>query len=658
METSRMTSKMKSQLNKLLKDYVTKKHGSKVWDTVLDRLGPNRSFRKESNLDNFATENTIAVILNTTGVSRDTFLECLGDYHFRHLSQMENLILRNVSKDWLEFLQNLDYLQWITADEMLGPVVQSCRCESEGNQKQITLHCYSLCSGFYPMIKGILTAAINEIYSKEIQFELKSAYQEAVGPLASQVREHTVFRVSVVDPNRQSNISPPTFICQTRKYAERQILADDVISRRSQATNSPESPLSDESVKAIRQPKCKPFIPMHLDVLPVSPITFVHILPYHMLLNSSDEILQTGVTLQQQLPSAMKSGRPLLSAFFELIHPPLTELCYKNIITFINSPFVLKIKKINGQNVSENSLLLKGQMVSLQEEGLVLYLCSPLLRSFHELEMSPLSLSDIPLHDPTRDGLFETNLNSVINTRISGNESDSRSLQIRDSDTNDNDKSRDKETVKFIPVFLPKGLSNANNRKDLPTAAYNHNTTVLFCDIVNFASMTKMCTPADIVELINGLYQGFNEATDKYDTFRVESIGDAYLVISGAPTAVSDHATRIAYTSLAMLETTKHVRAPNKAGSCISVRIGIHTGGLIWGIIGEEVPRFVIMGETVMMASRMESHGTPDKIHITQQVFNDLQRSTFNFEERGFVEIKGIGILKTYFLLGQKEKSI
>ncbi|HAZ43977.1 MAG TPA: hypothetical protein DDW76_16275 [Cyanobacteria bacterium UBA11369] len=177
--------------------------------------------------------------------------------------------------------------------------------------------------------------------------------------------------------------------------------------------------------------------------------------------------------------------------------------------------------------------------------------------------------------------------------------------------------------------------------------------TVLFADIVGFTKIADLISPATLVDLLNEIFSSFDLLTQKYGLEKIKTIGDAYMVAGGIPTPRADHAEAIALLALDM----QHAIASfnTQRGEDFNIRIGIHTGPVVAGVIGIKKFIYDLWGDTVNTASRMESHGLPGCIQVSYTTYQILL-DRFLFEQRGAIDVKGKGQMQTYFLKGIKSR--
>ena len=153
-----------------------------------------------------------------------------------------------------------------------------------------------------------------------------------------------------------------------------------------------------------------------------------------------------------------------------------------------------------------------------------------------------------------------------------------------------------------------------------------------------------------VVTLLNGVFSEFDGLAEHYHLEKIKTIGDAYMVVGGLPVPRPDHAAASAEMALQMQETLAEYNA--KAGVRLALRIGIHCGPVVAGVIGRKKFSYDLWGDTVNTASRMESHGVPGRIQVTPETYARL-RDRYRFEERGRIAVKGKGEMTTYFLVGR-----
>lgn len=178
--------------------------------------------------------------------------------------------------------------------------------------------------------------------------------------------------------------------------------------------------------------------------------------------------------------------------------------------------------------------------------------------------------------------------------------------------------------------------------------------SILFADIVGFTQLASRFSPEALVDLLNKYFSRYDVLTEKYGLEKIKTIGDAYMVAAGIPDPCQDHAHRIAGFALEMMQVTRQIS--REINVPITLRIGINSGPVTAGVIGTKKFIYDLWGDAVNMAARMESHGLPDKIQITQETYG-LIKESFVFEEREIIEVKGKGHVRTYIVTAEKEKS-
>uniref|UniRef100_A0A8D3C4N3 Guanylate cyclase n=1 Tax=Scophthalmus maximus TaxID=52904 RepID=A0A8D3C4N3_SCOMX len=179
--------------------------------------------------------------------------------------------------------------------------------------------------------------------------------------------------------------------------------------------------------------------------------------------------------------------------------------------------------------------------------------------------------------------------------------------------------------------------------------------TIYFSDIVGFTTLCHYSTPMEVVDMLNDIYKNFDSILDHHDVYKVETIGDAYMVASGLPKRNGNrHAVDIAHMALDILAFVGTFELQHLPGIPLWIRIGVHSGPCAAGVVGNKMPRYCLFGDTVNTTSRMESTGLPLRIHVSQSTISILQRTDckFEYEKRGETYLKGKGKEMTYWLTG------
>ncbi|MBK8912911.1 MAG: adenylate/guanylate cyclase domain-containing protein [Chlorobi bacterium] len=221
------------------------------------------------------------------------------------------------------------------------------------------------------------------------------------------------------------------------------------------------------------------------------------------------------------------------------------------------------------------------------------------------------------------------------------------------------ERARAKATEELLHKTLPPSIANRMISGERQIADRFDSASILFADVVGFTPMTARMPAGAVLEFMNFVFAHFDAIAAKHGCERIKTIGDGYMAACGAPIECADHAERIARMAMEMLEDvalpasiTEHL--PD--GSEFEIRIGLHTGSITGGVIGTGKLAYDIYGDAVNTASRMESHGEAGKIHVSEEFAVALSSAMntgelpITLEERGELNIKGKGTLRTYFL--------
>jgi adenylate cyclase len=199
--------------------------------------------------------------------------------------------------------------------------------------------------------------------------------------------------------------------------------------------------------------------------------------------------------------------------------------------------------------------------------------------------------------------------------------------------------------------ILPGQIVTRLNNGELVIADRVEEATILFADLVGFTAAAARVTPAVLVNNLNRIFSAFDDLCRKLQIEKIKTIGDAYMAAAGLPLPRPDHAEVIADFALAMLVALEDINATAEVP--FQMRIGIHTGPVVAGVIGSHRFLYDVWGDTVNLASRMESHGVPGRIHVSPQTSRILAGG-YDLEPRGLINLRGIGKIKTSLLIGRK----
>ena len=203
-----------------------------------------------------------------------------------------------------------------------------------------------------------------------------------------------------------------------------------------------------------------------------------------------------------------------------------------------------------------------------------------------------------------------------------------------------------RENEQLLRSMLPAGIAARLKSGETTVADRHEDVSVLFADIVGFTSLAAALPPVQVVSLLNDLFSSFDLLVERARLEKIKTVGDSYMVAGGLTPGQPDHLERSAALALRMCSILGE--RPG-AGPPLQMRIGLHVGPAVAGVIGLSKPAYDIWGDTVNVASRLESHGVAGRVHVSAEVESRL-RTSFAFESRGETEIKGRGNMQTFLM--------
>jgi class 3 adenylate cyclase len=206
---------------------------------------------------------------------------------------------------------------------------------------------------------------------------------------------------------------------------------------------------------------------------------------------------------------------------------------------------------------------------------------------------------------------------------------------------------KNEENERLLLNILPGPIAERLKQGEEPIADHFPEVTVLFADIVGFTQLSTELPPSELVQILDEIFTTFDEAATHLGIEKIKTIGDAYMAVSGLTHELEDHASSMVQMGIEMLEAVDRIN--RRRGTDFELRIGINCGPVVAGVIGKSKFIYDLWGDAVNLASRMESHGTSGRIQVTEEVRTRIG-DRFHVEERGEIEVKGRGTVRTYLI--------
>ncbi|XP_029571964.1 guanylate cyclase soluble subunit alpha-2 [Salmo trutta] len=367
--------------------------------------------------------------------------------------------------------------------------------------------------------------------------------------------------------------------------------------------------------------------------LRIGPATFCRAFPFHLVLGPSMELLQLGEGLRRQAriePHRTFSFRDC----FEIISPRIPPT-FQAILLRLASPFTIRTRPDCSQSGTKEKVMeVKGQMIHVPESSTLMFLGSPRVDKLEELMGRGLYLSDIPIHDATRDVILvgqQAKAQDGLKNRMD-------KLKATLEKTHQALEEEKRRTVDLLYSIFPGDVAQKLWQGESVPARKFDDVTMLFSDIVGFTAVCAQCTPMQVISMLNELYTRFDYQCGILDVYKIETIGDAYCVAGGLHQKIDSHAKPIALMALKMMELSEEVLTPDSKS--IKLRIGIHTGSVLAGVVGVRMPRYCLFGNNVTLASKFESGSHPRCINVSPTTYRLLKDDcSFSFVPRSRLEL-------------------
>ncbi|CAH1958014.1 unnamed protein product [Acanthoscelides obtectus] len=544
-------------------------------------------------------------------VSEKDFFEQMGVFFISFISQYGyDRVLSVLGRHMRDFLNGLDNLHEYLKFSYPRMRAPSFICENETKQG-LTLHYRSKRRGFVYYTMGQIKEVARHFYHKEMKIEL--------------VREELLF--DMVHVTFQLTFDNRAFTLA--------------------------------SLAMTREEK-------HL---PISASVLFEIFPFCIVFGSDMLVRSIGNSLMVILPDLV--GKKITN-WFDLVRP-LISFKFGSILNRTNNIFELvTVEPILNDNppaecrrhdvalsdemeLSEDrNLRLKGQMIYMDNWKMMMYLGTPVMPDLNSLINSGLYINDLSMHDFSRDLMLAGTQQSV-ELKLALDQEQQKSKKLEESMRKLDEEMR--RTDELLYQMIPKQVADRLRKGENPidTCEMFDTVSILFSDVVTFTEICSRIAPMEVVSMLNGMYSIFDKLTERNRVYKVETIGDAYMVVSGAPEKEGNHAERVCDMALDMVEAITDLKDPS-TGQHLRIRVGVHSGAVVAGIVGLKMPRYCLFGDSVNTASRMESTSEAMKIHISQYT-KELLPSIYKVTERGEIQVKGKGTMKTYWLQNKESRA-
>lgn len=600
------------------------KYGEPVWNKIVEKAGVrNYTFATHKVYSEDVMSRLVQAAFEVTKQSTQEmteevglhFLGFIGQYGYDRILK----VLGRYMRDFLNGLDNLhEYLRF-TYPKLKAP---SFFCEDE-TEHGLKLYYRSSRKGFLYYVIGQIKAVGRFFYHMDVKVEVLEYTENKEGSKA-------LFQL----------IFDNSAYMETRRRPKRH----SVISLNSDVSN----------------------LKIPMDVL-------YEVFPFHIVFDQDMVISSIGNSLEavlQDLPGKTFSSQ------FSLIRP-FVEFTWHNVITHTNVVFEVQSAEeveLQEANAVDESLKngeamvndnetkssgnlcyihLKGQMLHMEEWNSMVYLATPIIETLDMLHSLGLYINDLSMHDSSRDLVLAGTQQSA-ELRLALDQELLKSAKLEESmKALDIEKRR---TDSLLYQMIPRSVADRLRQGEpaLNTCEMFSDVSVLFSDVVGFTHICSMISPMEVVTMLNNMYTAFDQISEQHNVYKVETIGDAYMIVSGVPERSKYHAEHVADLALDMISAMPSLVDPSESFPHLKIRIGVHTGMVVAGVVGLKMPRYCLFGDTVNTASRMESTGSEMKIHISETTFSCLENANYWMKKRGSIEIKGKGGMKTYWLVGKK----
>lgn len=411
---------------------------------------------------------------------------------------------------------------------------------------------------------------------------------------------------------------------------------------------------------------------------------FLKLFPFGIVMNQNMRIVAAGEKMVEIWGTNAVLGRPVVDHFI-LRRPRGIKFTWVNIL-YLNSvmfelevvrPCMRPMSNIEPEDIGpgpralgalkmlkrrgsqgQRTILLKGQMRYFSEINSVIFLCNPVVCNLDELQSTQLYLNDLNLHGLSRE-LVLAGWQHCARLEFLCEKAEQRSDELEKNyeELDVWKKCGDELLYSMIPRSVAEQLRAGEST--LSTCQTYDCVSIMFCEveITSTKSLSSVHEVMGFVKYMNRVYSTFDSLMDSFHVYKVETVGQIYMAVSGAPEKTPDHACNIADLALSFIETVQ--KMTDGSENDIQIRIGVHSGPVVAAVVGLKVPRYCLFGDTVNMAARIQTTSHASMIHLsgtTKALLEEADKdiSEYKIDSRGIVNLKGKGNMETYWLVGKQ----
>ncbi|XP_044258935.1 soluble guanylate cyclase 89Db-like [Tribolium madens] len=590
--------------------FIQLEYGEEIWQRVLEQANCKYiSFETHKVYSDNVMSSLAAACAEITTASYDSFMNFFGRCFVRYFSNLGyDVTVKATGRFFTDFLQSVDNIHsqfCFTYPKMKSPSIYLTDIDSEG----CVLVYRSSRQGFTQYVMGQLQQIAQDFYNLKLKVRVLEKASSAAGT------KTTV-----------------------------------IVTYRLDFDNKPYMQYNEKKTSFNKFIRLSPF--------PCSLV--LELFPFGIIINPNMNIMGIGEKLSEIWKGKEDFLNKPVSFYFKLRRPKGITFSWKNTRNLESVMFELECNRgTNNFTKTENktdsnraaspelkNLLLKGQMKFVKDINAIIFLCSPIINDLDELPEQGLYLNDLNQHGLSKEMVLagwqhNSKLEIMFDKEAQRSDELEKSYKLLDTWK----RRGDDLLYSMIPQTVADRLRTGNS--PLSTCESFEAVTILFCELVGLSSETVK-DAMQVVSTMNTVFSCFDSLMDKFGVYKVETVGQIYMAVSGAPERTPKHAENIASVSFEMLKQTDEIKSPD--GVKVNIRIGIHSGPAVAGVVGIKVPRYCFFGDTVNTASRMQSTSSPGMINISADTKNLLPLKKYVIKNRGKVKVKGKGELEAFWL--------